>query len=102
MISLRIPKHLSQLRHDIYLHNIGPMQKGASLFLSYTNTNKIDSLHHVKEHPIISNFLQFESHSSKCVKVRAISDLRDLYGDKIQGLTATTGSPNFSNMISGL
>ena len=53
--------------------------------LSYTNMNKIQSLHHVKEHPQISNFLQFESHS-KCVKVRAISDLRDLYGNKIQGL----------------
>ena len=37
--------------------------------------NKIRSLHHVIEHPKINNFLQFESHSSKCVKVRAISDL---------------------------
>ena len=39
--------------------DIDPMQKGVSLFLSYTNTNKM-SLHHVKEHPKISNFLQFE------------------------------------------
>ena len=42
------------------------MQKGVSLFLSYTNMNKINSLHHMKEYPKISNFLQFESHSSKC------------------------------------
>ena len=41
----------------------------------------------MKEHPKISNFLQSESHSSKCFKVRATSDLRDLYGNKIQGLT---------------
>ena len=50
-----------------------------SLFLSYTNMNKVNSLHHLKEHPQISNFLQFESHGSKTFKVRAISDLRDLY-----------------------
>ena len=61
---------------------IDPMQKGVSLFLSYTNMNKMNSLHHVKEHPKISNFLQFESHSSKRFKVRAISDLRDLYEKK--------------------
>ena len=42
--------------------------------------NKMNSLHHVKENPKISNFLQIESHSSKNFKVRAISDLRDLYG----------------------
>ena len=42
----------------------------------------------MKEYPKLSNFLQFESHSSKCVKVRAISDLRYLYGNKIQGLTS--------------
>ena len=65
---------------------MNPMQKGVSLFLSYTNMNKMNSLHHMKEYPKISNFLQFESHSSKCVKVRAISDLRYLYGNKIQGL----------------
>ena len=64
------------------------MQKGVSLFLSYTNMNKMNSLHHVKEHPKISNFLQFESHSSKCFKVRAIQVLRDLYGNKVQGLTS--------------
>ena len=46
---------------------------------------KMNSLYHVKEHPKISDFLQFESHSSKSFKVRAISDLRDLYGNKIQG-----------------
>ena len=40
---------------------INPMQKGVSLFLSYTNMNKMSSLHHVKENPKISNFLQFES-----------------------------------------
>ena len=50
---------------------IDPMQKGMSLFLSYTNMNTMNSVHHVKEHPKISNLLQFESHSSKCVKVRA-------------------------------
>ena len=38
-----------------------PMQKGVSLFLSYKNMNKMNSLHHMKEHPKISNFLQFES-----------------------------------------
>ena len=47
------------------------MQKGMSLFLLYTNMNKMNSLYHTKEHPKISNFLQFESHNSKCVKVRA-------------------------------
>ena len=46
--------------------------------------NKMNSLHHI---PKISIFLQFESHNSKCFKVRGISDLRDLYGNKIQGLT---------------
>ena len=51
---------------------IDPMQKGVSLFLSYTNMNKMNSLHHMEAHPQISNFLQFESHSSKIFKVRAI------------------------------
>ena len=64
---------------------IDPIHKGVSLFLSHTNMNKMNSLYHVKEHPKISDFLQFESHSSKSFKVRAISDLRDLYGNKIQG-----------------
>ena len=41
--------------------------------------NKVNSLHRVKEHPKISNFLQFESQRSK---TRAISDLRDLHGNK--------------------
>ena len=67
---------------------IDPIHKGMSSFLSYTNMNKIKSLHHLKEHPKISNFLQFESHNSKSFKIRAISDLRDLYGNKIQGLTS--------------
>ena len=58
--------------------------------------NKIKSLHHVKEHPKISIFLLFESHSSKSFKVRAISDLRDLYGNKIQGLTSLDS--NFCNL----
>ena len=40
---------------------IDPMQKGVSLFLSYTNMNKMNSLHHMEAHPQISNFLQFES-----------------------------------------
>ena len=48
----------------------------------------------MKEYPKISNFLQFESHSSKSFKVRAISDLRDLYGNKIQG-------PLFFFLLSG-
>ena len=52
------------------------MQKGVSLFLLYTNMNKMNSLHHMKEYTKNSNFLQFESHS-KSLKVRAISDLRD-------------------------
>ena len=69
-------------------NNIDPIHKGVSLFFSYTDMTKINSLHHVEEHPKISNFLQFESHSSKSFKVRAISDLRDLYGNKIQGLTS--------------
>ena len=47
---------------------IDPIHKGMSLFLSYTN---------MKEHPKIS-------------KVKAISDLRDLYGNKIQGLSSLT------------
>ena len=72
------------------------MQKGVSLFLSYTDMSQMNSLHHVKEHPKISNFLQFESYSSKSFKVRAISDLRDLYGNKIQGLTSL--DPNFCNL----
>ena len=65
------------------------MQKGVSSFLSYTNMNKSNSLHHMKEYPKISNYLQFESHSSKTFKVKAISDLRNLYGSKIQGLTSS-------------
>ena len=68
--------------------DIDPVQKGVSLFLLYTNMNKMNSLHHMEAHPQISNFLQFESHSSKSFKVRAVSDLRDLYGNKIQGLTS--------------
>ena len=75
---------------------VDPMQKGVSLFLSYRNMNKMNSLHHVKEYPKISNFLQFESHSSKSFKVRAISDLRDLYGNNIQGLTSL--DCNFCNL----
>ena len=52
--------------------------------------NKMNSLHHddMKENPKISNFLKFENHSSNGFKVRAIRDLRDLYGNKIQGLTS--------------
>ena len=42
----------------------------------------------MKEYPKISNFLQFEGRSSKSFKVRAISDWRDLYENKIQGLTS--------------
>ena len=56
----------------------------------------MNSLHHVKEHPKISNFLKFESHSSICFKVRAIPYLRDLYGDKIHGLTSLDS--NFLNL----
>ena len=49
------------------------MQKGVSLFVLYTNMNKMNSLHHMKENPKISNFLQFESQLAvcKCAKVRA-------------------------------
>ena len=42
-------------------HPIDPIHKGVSLFLSYTNMNTMNNLHHVKEHPKISDFLQFES-----------------------------------------
>ena len=60
------------------MFSIDPIHKGVSLFLSYANMNKVNSLHYVKEHPKISNLLQFESHSSKTFKVRAISDFKDL------------------------
>ena len=53
--------------------------------------NKMNSSHHMNEYTKMSNFLQFECHSSKCFKVRAIiSDLRDLYGNKIQSPTSLT------------
>ena len=68
------------------LRDIDP-HKGVSLFFR-TNMNKMNSLHHAREHPQISNFLQFESQSSKSFKVRAISELKDLYGNKIRGLTS--------------
>ena len=55
--------------------------------------NKMNSLHHI---PKISIFLQFESHNSKCFKVRGISDLRDLYGNKIQGLLSLNS--NYFNL----
>ena len=35
--------------HEQYI--IDPIHKGVSLFLSYTNMNKMNGLHHVKEHP---------------------------------------------------
>ena len=70
------------------------MQKGVSLFLSYTNMNKVNSLHQAKELPKIS--LQFEAYTSKNFKVRAVSDLRDLYVNKIQGLTSLDS--NFCNL----
>ena len=68
----------------ISITTIDPIRKDMSSLLSHTNMNKVNSLHHVKEHLKISNFLQFESHRSKTFKVRAISDLRDLYENKIQ------------------
>ena len=71
--------HLYDNLVSICRQHIDPMQKGVSLFFSYTNMKKIKRLHHVKEHPKISNFLQFDSHSNKSFKVRAISYLRDLY-----------------------
>ena len=71
-------------------------KKACPHFLSYTNMNKIGCLPHVKEDPQISNFLQLESHSSKSFKVKAISDLRDLYENKIQGLTSLDS--NFCNL----
>ena len=43
--------------------------------------NQMNSSHHVKEHPKISNFLQFESQAVNVSKLElAVSDLRDLYG----------------------
>ena len=52
---------------------IDPMQKGVSLFLSYTNMNKMNSLHHVKEHPKISHFLQFESYCFHVLHLACLS-----------------------------
>ena len=73
----------SSLALLLYINNrpIDPIHEGLSLFLSCTNMNKMNSLPHVKEHP--TNFLQFESRSSKSFKVRTISDLRDLYGNSV-------------------
>ena len=48
---------------------VDPIHKGLSLFFVCTHMNKMNSLQYVKEHPKISNFLQFESHSSKSFKV---------------------------------
>ena len=56
--------------------SLDPMQKGVSLFLSYTNMNKRNSLHHMREYPQISNFLRFESHSSKCVKALVLLKIK--------------------------
>ena len=53
--------------------------------------NKMNSLQYVKEHPKISNFLQFESHSSKSFKVRAISGLEIL--STFSALRSVTPSP---------
>ena len=41
-------------------------KKACPYFYRTKNTNKMNSLHHMKEYPKISSFLQFESHSSKC------------------------------------
>ena len=41
--------------------HIDPVHKGVSLFLSHTNMNKMNSLHHMKEHPQISNFLHLRA-----------------------------------------
>ena len=49
---------------------IDSIHKGVSLFFSYTNMNKMNSLRYVKEHPKSSNFLQFESHSSKSFRFK--------------------------------
>ena len=57
----------------------------------------MNSLQYVKEHPKIRNFLQFESHSSRSFKVGAISDLRDLYGNTIQGLSCLDS--NFFTLV---
>ena len=58
--------------------------------------NKMNSLQYVKEHPKISNFLRFERHSIKSFIVRTSSDLRDLDGNKIQGLSSLDS--NFFNL----
>ena len=52
---------------------IDHIHKGVSL---YTNMNKMNSLQYLKENTKTCTFLQFESHSSKSSKVRAISDLK--------------------------
>ena len=48
-----------------YLKNIPILEtlckKACPYFLSYTNMNKMNSLHHMKEYPKISNFLQFRN-----------------------------------------
>ena len=60
--------------------NIEPIHKGVSLFLSYTNMYKVNSLHHVKEHPKISNLLHLKVIEVKlpklelfqiCMKIRS-------------------------------
>ena len=56
-----------------FLKCIDSMKKGVSSFLSYTDMNKMNSLYHAKEHPKISNFLQFESHRSQGCKFYSIS-----------------------------
>ena len=43
-------------------------KKACPYFLSYTNLNKMNSLHHINVFPKISNVLQFESHSCKYVQ----------------------------------
>ena len=37
--------------------DIDPIHKDVTIFLSCTNMNKMNSLHHVKQHPKISSLL---------------------------------------------
>ena len=51
--------------------------KRLSIIVLYTSMNKMNSFDHMKEHPKISNFLQFVSQLAVNVsKLKLISDLK--------------------------
>ena len=45
----------SKMNSEWVVVSIGPIHKGVSLFLLDTTMNKVNSLHHMKEYPKISN-----------------------------------------------